>query len=89
MLGLICDPVADRVEVPCLGKNISASLNAVASANMALAGFRQVIPFPEVIDAMLEVATSLDRRYRCTCLGGLSVTPEAKQIEKRLQFPGN
>ncbi|MCA1756442.1 MAG: L-serine ammonia-lyase, iron-sulfur-dependent, subunit alpha [Bacteroidales bacterium] len=89
MLGLICDPVADRVEVPCLGKNISASLNAVASANMALGGFRQVIPFPEVIDAMLEVATSLDRRYRCTCLGGLSVTPAAKQIEKKLQFPGD
>jgi L-serine dehydratase len=89
MLGLICDPVADRVEVPCLGKNISASLNAVAAANMALAGFRQVIPFPEVIDAMKEVASGLDRRYRCTCLGGLSVTPAARQIEKKLQFPGN
>lgn len=85
MLGLICDPVAGRVEVPCLGKNISAALNAVASANMALAGFTQVVPFPEVIDALKEVGTSLDRRFRCTCLGGLSVTPAARLIEEGLQ----
>ena len=50
ILGMICDPVANRVEVPCLGKNVLAASNALACANMALAGFDAVIPLDEVID---------------------------------------
>ena len=83
-LGMICDPVADRVEVPCLGKNIMAGLNALASANMALAGYDPVIPVSEVILAMKEVAESMDHRFRCTCKGGLSVTPTAGKIACKL-----
>lgn len=83
-MGLICDPVADRVEVPCLGKNIMAALNAVASANMALAGYAQVIPLVQVIAAMREVGDGMDSKYCCTCKGGLSITPTARVIQRGL-----
>jgi L-serine dehydratase len=83
-LGLICDPVANRVEVPCLGRNVAAAGNALASANMALAGFDAVIPIDEVIQTMNEVGASLPSSLRCTALGGLSVTPTSKRIEEAL-----
>ncbi len=86
-LGMICDPVANRVEVPCLGKNIMAAANALACANMALAGYDPVIPLDEVIETMDRVGRSLPRELRCTALGGLSVTPTSKEIEARLQRP--
>ncbi len=73
-MGLICDPVANRVEVPCLGRNIMAALNAVAAANMGMAGFDHVIPAGEVIKAMKEVGQGMDSRFKCTCKGGLSTT---------------
>jgi L-serine dehydratase len=85
IIGMVCDPVADRVEVPCLGKNIMAALNALASANMALAGFDQVIPAGEVIEAMKAVGCSMPHELRCTGKNGLSATPTAKSIAKRLQ----
>lgn len=84
-LGMVCDPVANRVEVPCLGKNVMAAGNALACANMALAGYDPVIPLDEVIGAMDKVGRSLPRELRCTALGGLSVTPTAKTIEARLK----
>jgi L-serine dehydratase len=85
-LGLICDPVANRVEVPCLGKNIMAAANALSCANMALAGYDQVIPLDEVIQTMDHVGRSLPRELRCTALGGLSVTPTSRSIESLLQI---
>jgi len=87
VLGLICDPVAHRVEVPCLGRNVLAASNALASANMALAGYDPVIPLDEVIEAMDRVGRSLPMELRCTALGGLSTTPAAKAVEKRLSSP--
>jgi L-serine dehydratase len=84
-LGLICDPVANRVEVPCLGKNVMAASNALACANMALADFDAVIPLDEVIETMDRVGMSLPAELRCTALGGLSVTPTSKIIENRLK----
>jgi len=83
-LGMICDPVADRVEVPCLGKNVMAALNALAAANMVIAGFKHVIPLDEVICAMQEVGNAMDHKYRCTCKGGLSVTGTAHKISRKL-----
>ena len=83
-LGMICDPVANRVEVPCLGKNIMAAANALSCANMALAGYQSVIPLDEVIVAMKHVGESLPRELRCTALGGLSSTPTAQSIEENL-----
>ena len=83
-LGMICDPVANRVEVPCLGRNVLAAANALASANMALAGFDPVIPLDEVIQAMDEVGKSLPATLRCTALGGLSVTETSERIRSTL-----
>jgi L-serine dehydratase len=83
-LGMICDPVANRVEVPCLGRNVLAASNALACANMALAGFDAVVPLDETIATMDSVGKSLPRELRCTALGGLSVTPTARRIEETL-----
>jgi L-serine dehydratase len=84
MLGLICDPIANRVEAPCLGKNVLAASNALACANMALAGFDPVIPLDEVIEAARNIAGQMPRELRCTALGGLSITPTSKAIEQQL-----
>jgi L-serine dehydratase len=84
MIGLICDPVANRVEVPCLGKNVMAASNALACANMALAGYDPVIPLDEVIETAKQVAKQMPREVRCTNLGGLSITPTAIALEEKL-----
>jgi len=64
-----------------------AAANALACANMALAGYDPVIPLDEVIETMDQVGRSLPRELRCTALGGLSVTRTSKEIETRLQHP--
>lgn len=84
MLGLICDPIAIRVEAPCLGKNVMAASNALSCANMALAGFDPLIPLDEVIDAAKNVAAIMPREHRCTSLGGLAITPTSLEIERKL-----
>jgi L-serine dehydratase len=89
ILGMICDPVANRVEVPCLGKNILAASNALACANMALANFDAVIPLDEVVETIDRVGKSLPVELRCTALGGLSTTPTSKKIERRLAGNGD
>ncbi|KAA3661917.1 MAG: serine dehydratase, partial [Chloroflexi bacterium] len=83
-LGMICDPVANRVEAPCLGKNVLAASNALACANMALSDYDPVIPLDEVVATMHEVGKQLPSTLRCTGLGGLSITKTSKEIEKRL-----
>ena len=84
MIGLICDPIANRVEAPCLGKNVMAASNALCTANMALAGFDQVIPLDEVIETAKRVSAQMPRELRCTSLGGLSITPTSLAIELKL-----
>lgn len=84
MLGLICDPIANRVEAPCLGKNVMAASNALSCANMALADFDPLIPLDEVIDAAKHVSTMMPREHRCTSLGGLAITPTSLEIERKL-----
>ena len=84
MIGLICDPIANRVEAPCLGKNVMAAANALSCANMALAGYDQVIPLDEVIETAKQVAKQMPREVRCTNLGGLSITPTAIALEAKL-----
>ena len=84
MLGLICDPVAGLVEVPCVKRNGSGSVIAFASAQMALAGDRSIIPVDEVIDAMGEVGMEMEEKYKETALGGIAATPTAREIEARV-----
>ena len=82
--GMVCDPIGNRVEAPCLGKNTMAAMNAMSSANMALAGYEHLVPFDEVVVAMDEVGHALPRELRCTGLGGLATTPTAQKIEARI-----
>ncbi len=82
--GLACDPVANRVEVPCLGKNVMGGTNAIASANMALAGYDRVIPLEQTILAMLDIGTKLPLELRCT-FGGLGKTQMSLEIRERLE----
>lgn len=82
--GLVCDPVANRVEVPCLGKNVMGGSNALASAAMALSGYDKVIPLDQTIRAMYDIGQKLPLELRCTC-GGLGKTAASAEIFKRLQ----
>lgn len=84
VLGMVCDPVGGRVEVPCLGKNVLAGVNAVACANMILSGFDKVIPLDETLIAMDKVGRLLPSELRCTGYGGLSTTETSKKIYNRL-----
>ena len=84
-LGLICDPIGNRVEAPCLGRNVMAATNAVACANMALANYQHLIPLDEVIETMKNVGDEIHHTLRCTNLGGLSITKAAKEIEAQLE----
>jgi L-serine dehydratase len=83
-LGLICDPIGNRVEAPCLGRNVMAATNAVACANMALSNYEHLIPLDEVIDTMKEVGDRIHNTLRCTNLGGLSITKAARKIGQTL-----
>lgn len=85
VFGLTCDPVAGRVEVPCLGKNIMAGSNALAMAELALAGFDKVIPLDETIAAMYQVCLMMPAQLRCTGKGGLSLTPASQRILRQLE----
>ncbi len=84
-IGLICDPVADRVEVPCLGKNVSAAMNALSSATMVLSGFDAVIPLEEVIDTVARVSALMPASVKCTGKGGLAVTATSVQLKEQLK----
>ncbi len=84
MLGLVCDPVAGLVEVPCVVRNASAAAIANSSAQIALADVSSVIPVDEVVGAMGEVGASMETRYKETALGGLAATPTAQKISKRV-----
>ena len=84
MLGLICDPVANRVEVPCLGRNVMAATNAFAAANMIISGVDVVIPLDETIKAMYSVGIQLPSSLKCTARGGLSITKTAQAIDKKI-----
>lgn len=85
LLGLICDPVAGLVEVPCVKRNVIGAVNAVAAADMALAGIESRIPADEVIDAMGRVGREMPLPFRETAQGGLAVTPTGCEIQSRLR----
>ena len=89
MIGLVCDPVADRVEVPCLGKNISAAVNALTSATMACAGFDAVIPLEEVLQTVSQVSLQMPSCVKCTGKGGLAITNTSRNIKEKLKRPGS
>lgn len=84
MLGLVCDPVAGLVEVPCVVRNASAAAIANSSAQIALADVSSVIPVDECVEAMAEIGQSMETKYKETAMGGLAATPTGKAISKRV-----
>ena len=84
MLGLVCDPVAGLVEIPCVVRNASAAAIANSSAQIALADVSAVIPVDECVSAMGEVGQSMEARYKETAQGGLAATPTGRAISKRV-----
>lgn len=90
LMGLVCDPVAGLVEVPCVKRNVVGAVNAASCADMALAGIESRVPVDQVIDCMGDVGRRLPVELRETALGGLAATPfgqsvKAKREERRSQ----
>lgn len=86
-LGLVCDPVAGLVEIPCIKRNVSGVMIAFSSADMALAGIRSEIPVDECIDSMGEVGRTLPASLRETALGGLASTPTGMKLKEQVFGP--
>ena len=84
LLGLVCDPVAGLVEVPCVKRNVVGAVNAVTAADMAMAGITSRIPPDEVIDAMRTIGMALPCSLKETGEGGLAATPAGVEISKKL-----
>lgn len=87
LLGLVCDPVAGLVEVPCVKRNVIGAVNALTAAELALAGVENVIPCDEVIDAMRAVGDVMPAALRETGGGGLAATPTGRRIAEELLGP--
>lgn len=84
VLGLVCDPVAGLVEIPCIKRNASGAMNAFLAAQMALAGINSKIPADEVIIAMKQIGDIMPSCLKETAMGGLAITPSAKRMEKEV-----
>ena len=84
LMGLVCDPVAGLVEVPCVKRNVIGAMNAVSAADMALAGIESRIAVDEVIDAMGDVGRRMPVEFRETALGGLAATPTGQEVKRRM-----
>ena len=84
LMGLICDPIAGLVEVPCVKRNVIGAVNAVSCADMALAGVTSRVPVDQVIDCMGDVGKRLPVEFRETALGGLADTPFGREVKKKM-----
>ena len=85
VLGLSCDPVAGLVEIPCIKRNASGAVNALLSADLALAGVKSYIPFDEVVDAMYAIGRSMPSEIRETAKGGLAMTPSGQRMRRQTE----
>ncbi|WP_026582356.1 L-serine ammonia-lyase, iron-sulfur-dependent, subunit alpha [Bacillus sp. J33] len=84
MLGLVCDPVAGLVEVPCVKRNAMGASNAMTAADMALAGITSRIPCDEVIHAMFQIGQTMPSALRETAEGGLAATPTGRRLQEQI-----
>lgn len=85
IMGLVCDPVAGLVEVPCVKRNASGAVNALLAAELSLCGIESVIPADQVVEAMYQVGKSMNYTLKETALGGIAATDAAKKIADRLR----
>ena len=83
MLGLVCDPVGGLVEVPCIKRNVAGAVNALTSAQLAMAGITSAIPVDEVIDAMRRIGNEMPSAIKETSLGGLATSPTAVRLTEK------
>ena len=86
-LGLVCDPVAGLVELPCVGRNVIGAMNALSAAELALAGAASPIPCDEVIDAMRAVGDQMPTALKETGGGGIAATPTGRRIAEQMRSP--
>ncbi|MDZ7542524.1 L-serine ammonia-lyase, iron-sulfur-dependent, subunit alpha, partial [Clostridium perfringens] len=84
LLGLVCDPVAGLVEVPCVKRNAMGAAIAMVAADMSLAGITSTIPCDEVIEAMFRIGQTMPTALRETALGGLAATPTGKRLKQEI-----
>ncbi len=84
LMGLVCDPIAGLVEVPCVKRNVVGAVNAISCADMALAGITSRVPVDQVIDCMGDVGRRMPVEFRETALGGLAVTPFGQSIKEQM-----
>ena len=84
LMGLVCDPVAGLVEVPCVKRNVGGAVNALAAADMALAGIISQIPVDQVIDAMREVGEKMDVSLRETGVGSVAGSTRGQEVAARM-----
>lgn len=85
IMGLVCDPIGGLVEYPCALRNASGVVNALISADLALAGVKSLVPFDEVVDAMYKVGKLLPESLRETALGGVATTPTGERLRREIQ----
>ena len=85
LMGLVCDPVAGLVEVPCVKRNVVGAVNAASCADMALAGIESRIPVDQVIDCMGDVGHRIPEEFRETALGGLAATPMGQKVKQQME----
>lgn len=84
VLGLVCDPVAGLVEIPCAKRNVSGAINALCTADMVMAGVNSKIHFDDAVAAMYKVGTGLPEELRETALGGCAITPTGKALQEKV-----
>lgn len=84
VLGLVCDPIAGLVEVPCAMRNVSGAVNALTTAELVMSGVKSLIPFDDVVSAMYKVGRQLPCELRETALGGLAATPTGIKLKQKI-----
>lgn len=89
ILGTICDPVAGLVQIPCINRNAMSAANAVVCANMVMAGFDPLIPLDQTTETLFRVGKQLPSELRCTCKGGLCITPCGQSLAKEQNIRDN
>lgn len=84
ILGLVCDPVAGLVEIPCAKRNVAGAVSAITTCDMVMAGIKSHIPFDDTVEAMYQVGKSLPCALRETALGGVAITKAGLDLKKRV-----
>lgn len=89
VLGLVCDPIAGLVEVPCAKRNVAGTVSSLTTADLVMSGVRSIIPFDDAVSAMSRVGKQLPCELRETAMGGLATTPTGLELKEKIFGEGN